>query len=310
MRRASALCVACALAAIGCTQSSDGADQPFRVRNAQYLSGPLPGFIHVGDDMPRQPDVTALETANLTVRQGQGGKAFSGRASSDASSIAIALDGVGSGYWVVPTGALDTATEELTWSISADFDLSIRPGSYALQVVAIDESGQAGDQLLQNLCVTGVVPDNGRACSDDATPPAAVISLQWDAPVDLDLMVVTPDGATIGSKNTAADGGMPEQDAQLDRDSNAGCVNDAIRAENVVWNDAPPEGRYHVYVNLFDACKQPSVRFSVGVYTADPTDDGSAPVLTRHLRRSGELLDIAADPRPASGLFITDVTFD
>lgn len=298
-----------ALLLIGCAAGDSGNEQAFRVRAGQFFDGTLPGFLPTGKS-DRTPRVTSFETANLTVRQGQGGKAFSGRADKDTSSIGISLDGVGSGYWVVPIGSIDTTTNELSWSVSADFGQNILPGRYALRVVAIDGAGVAGDQLVQDLCVTGRVSDNGRACDDSIAPPQVVISLQWDTDADLDLEVVAPSGAHLGAKHTSVDGDEADAAAYLDRDSNSACVIDNIRTENLVWNDESPTGKYHVYVNLFDSCKEPSVRFSINVYTAEDPENGEASYLVRRMRRTGELLDIAADPRATNPLFITDVTFN
>jgi hypothetical protein len=75
-----------------------------------------------------------------------------------------------------------------------------------------------------------------------------------------------------------------------------------------VWNEPPEAGDYLVYVNMFDACRQPSVRFSVNLYTWEESDDGFARV--RRVHRTGELLDIAADPAAERGLFITKLTFN
>jgi hypothetical protein len=298
-----------ALALFGCDAGDSGGGQGFRVRGGQFFEGTLPGYLPTGNS-ERTPRVTSFETSNLTVRQGQGAKSFSGRADRDASAMAISLDGVSSGYWVVPIGSVDTATNELSWSVSSDFDQHILPGRYALRVVAIDGAGVAGDQLLQDLCVLGRVPDNGRACADDVAPPRVVVSLQWDTNADLDLEIVAPSGAHLGAKHTSVDGDEADAAAYLDRDSNAACVSDNIRTENLIWNDESPVGKYHVYVNLFDACKQPSVRFSLNVYTAEDPENGDASYLVRRMRRSGELLDIAADPRATNPLFITDVTFN
>ena len=53
-------------------------------------------------------------------------------------------------------------------------------------------------------------------------PPAAVLSLSWDAPVDLDLQVVTPSGVVISPKKPATGaGGTTKGDGALDRDSDA-----------------------------------------------------------------------------------------
>jgi hypothetical protein len=312
---------------LGCEQAKSGVAEPFRVRDAQFVQGALPG------ERPRMqgaggasatdagasqgpPSITSLETFNLDVFQGQGGKAFRGRASSHASAVLLALEGAGSGYWVVPTGAPDPATDELTWSAVTDFDIGIKTGKHALRVVAIDEQGGAGVQLELSVCVTGRVPDNRSACNPDKQPPRAVISLQWDVNADLDLLVVDSEGQVIDAKHPStvspsADAGTANgEGAMLDRDSNAGCAIDGLRTENLVWNTIAPEGRYGIYVNLFDACKQPAVRFRVFVYVAPGEDEPASRFWTPRLQRSGELLDLATNPAPDRGLFIAEFVFN
>lgn len=289
----------------GCAQEDSGVDEPFRIRGAEFIEGALPG----SEDAESSPRLTALLTANLNVHQGEGNHAFSGQAEPVATSVAIAVDGVGTGYWVVPTGVIDVATGEVTWTAHADFGITLRPGRYTIRAVAIAESGEAGRQLTQPLCVAGRVPDNGRACDDTRQPPRAVVSLQWDSNVDLDLVLVAEDGTQLSPKSLLAAEGTAAQGGKVDRDSNPACMIDGIRTENAVWNEITPTGRYRVYANLFDACQQPSVNFVLSVYTAAPRDDGTADVLERKLRRTGQLLQMSADPRASSGLFITDLNF-
>jgi hypothetical protein len=307
------------LALLGCHEADSGVAHAFRVRDAQFFQGELPGMpAHDAGAAPPPaadggvvfgpPSVTSVETANLDVFQGQGGKAFRGRASKNAASLALALEGAENppGYWVIPTGAPDPSTDELTWNAVTDFDTSIETGKHALQLVAIDENGRAGSQLALQLCVTGRVPDNGSACYPNKQPPRAVISLQWDVNADLDLQVVAPDGRVFDAQHptdgSAADGGMPAS-AVIDRDSNANCAIDGLRTENLIWNTDAPAGDYAIYVNLFDACKQTAVRFNVAVYT---DVGGDAPQFMEY----GELLDIAAEPRADRGLFVGEFTFD
>jgi hypothetical protein len=332
-RRSIQLACSVLLAALGCGQADSGISHAFRVRDAQFFEGELPGTPASG--MPASaghgaadagasaadggvsagpPRITSVETANLNVSQGQGGKAFRGRASKNAASLAIALadSEPKPGYWVLPMGAPDPSTDELTWNAVTDFDASISTGKHALVLVAIDSQGRAGEQLALDLCVTGRVPDNGSACYPDKQPPHAVISLQWDVNADLDLEVVEPGGRVVDSQHPsdapAADGGTADgssSTAVIDRDSNAGCVIDGLRTENMVWNaGAPPAGTYGIYVNLFDACKQPAVRFRIAVYTDDGGD------LTEQLVKDGELIDISANPRAEHGLFVTEYTFN
>lgn len=312
------------VAATGCDRSTQiGTAEAFRVRDAQFIRGELPG--DAPKDMPvavapdagdsnDPPRITALETFNLDVLQGQGAKAFRGRASDSASAVAISLEGVSTGYWVLPVGAPDPVTGELTWEASTDFDISIDPGRHALRVVAIDERERAGTQLELKVCVRGRVADNGSACSATRKPPRAVIALSWDVNADLDLQVVAPGGTVLEAKRPTRVGG---DDAGVDaaavpvfdRDSNAGCVVDGIRTENLIWTDELPEGRFALYANLFDACKQPAARFRVAVYTADEASGDAGEVLKERFARSGEILDLAVNPTSNRGLFVGEYRF-
>lgn len=313
---------------LGCEQNSQiGTGEAFRVRDAQFFREPLPGgkpskeppkpAADGGSDEDEHvpPSITALETFNLDVLQGQGAKPFRGRATDNASSVALALDGVSNGYWVLPVGAPDISTGELTWEAATDFDISIDPGRHPLRVVAIDDQGRAGRQLELQICVRGRVADNGSACSPSRKPPRAVISLSWDSNVDLDLQVIGPGNRVFDAKRSkspvAADAGMEsEQLPAVDRDSNSGCVIDGVRTENLIWTEDVPEGRYLLYANLFDACKQPAVRFRIGVYTAREREDADAgEMLVERLVRSGELLDLAVNPTSTRGLFVGEIRF-
>lgn len=78
------------------------------------------------------------------------------------------------------------------------------------------------------------------------------VSLNWDAPVDLDLHLETPDGEDIYYGNTTGENG-----GMLDLDSNAGCSLDRVDNENITWGeDTPPSGQYIVRVDLWSACEE------------------------------------------------------
>ena len=78
-------------------------------------------------------------------------------------------------------------------------------------------------------------------------------------------------------------------------DSNASCVQDGYRMENVVWSDAPEVGTYVVNVDMFSACGAPAATFSFSLYV-----DGQEIV-----HKVGRLLDIDADSG-GPGLFVTE----
>ena len=299
---------------LGCAgdPSQLGYDEAFQVRNAQFVSGRLPGRAPStssmtstsGMDAKGPPMVRPPETMNGVVRQGQAGKKFSGRASKTGVSIAVALKGVSTGYWVLPLGAFDPQTNEPTWALTSDFGLGIPAGLHQMLLTAIDDDGVAGQQIALKLCVTSVVPDNLHACDPERPPPRAVISLQWDANADLDLQVIGPDKQAIDRSHPMTEDGA----GVLDRDSDASCVIDGVRTENVIWNEQMPEGRYGIYVNMFDACKQPAARFRVEVYSV-ATDKNGDEYLKQRFARGGELLDISANGGSARGLFVSEYRF-
>lgn len=303
----------------GCEQGQKnliGPSEPFRVRNAQFVSGSLPGeppSATPPDD--EQPRVTAVDLANQVVLQGQGNKTVSGRANSLSQSVGLALDDLGSGYWVLPTRSQDPLTGELTWSGVADFDLSIEPGLHPLRTVAFDLDGNPGRQTATRMCVASAIPDNYNSCDPKLAPPVAMISITWDTNVDLDLEVHTPEGLVVTPKHPStiplggADAGTPTPAAGLiDRDSNASCVIDGVRSENLVWQTEAPLGLYQIHANLFDGCRQSAVRFTVSVYTAVPGEDGGSS-LYLWFQKSGELLDSQVNPNHGGGLFVTEFDF-
>ncbi len=68
--------------------------------------------------------------ANL-VRQGQAQKQLIGRATDDAVALGVALEGEGTGHWVVPLGSPDPAAPgELVWSLSLDVGYEVSPGRH------------------------------------------------------------------------------------------------------------------------------------------------------------------------------------
>jgi len=316
---------AASLALAGCWSNNPqiGNDEPFRITNpqAEFVEGRLVGspIEDAGPNPPAAtdtgpPSTTSPRTVQLAFFPGQTGASFTGDATTNTVAIGLALDGSGSGYWVIPIGGPDPATGRLTWAASADFGRNVPIGRRNLRVVAIDKRGHAGEQAVVSLCIKGLVPDNLQSCSPKREPPRAVISLSWDVNADLDLQVVGPDGRLLEPKRPTTtklmDGGMPvAAEASFDHDSNVGCAIDGFRVENLVWQTEAPEGRYQIYANLFDACKQPAVRFGVAIFQAEGGGDGGPAHLVEKRTATGELLDISANGGSQRGLFVTEYVF-
>ena len=256
--------------------------------------------------------VVNYDTTPGWIYQGQSNGKLSGVLSSDSVAIGLSAPDIENGYWVKPAGVPDPVTKQLTWTAYIEVSEDVEPGYHDIAMVGINDSGEAGDIVVYPLCVRSRIPDNFNSCDPSADAPNAVISLSWDSNVDLDLQVVTPDGTVVNSKNptTKPVGDSPVASVGvMDRDSNAGCLIDGIRYENLVWNSSKPKGRYGIYVNLFDSCKQPTVHFEVTVYSAITAKSGGK-TLKKYFSKSGVLMDYQANGGASRGLFITEFDFE
>jgi hypothetical protein len=322
----STLVLALIAAAFACSgiPRPGGNDEPIRVTGGQFRAGDMPGLSPLSDDAvdggaaPVGPHVTDVQTLNQVVWNGEVGKAFSGHATADVRTVALRFGDLGTGYWAVNVDGPDPANGgELTWTVLADFGRGLPAGLHDLDFAAFDEQGRAGTQRKLTLCVAGVVPQDLSACDPASPPPHAVLSLTWDRPVDLDLRLVAPSGKTVDwhhpTTGEVVDGGVPApvlKDPSTgisSVDAQRGCVAGGL-TESVVWKGAPANGTYLVYVDLFDACSQPSVRFTVTLYLAQTQPDGSSRLVPA-LRKTGELGADQVSGGAGTGVYVTDLTF-
>jgi hypothetical protein len=297
--------------------SETGLGEPLRLRSATFKSGDLPASTAM------YPLVTSFETASTVVRPGQTEKGLLGRASPDAAAIAIRFADLGSGYWVFPADGPDPQNNgELIWQTVADFGVGVPPGLHTLRVVAVDGAGVAGPARDLAVCVTPPVPDNLNACDPKTNPPAAVLSLSWDTAVDLDLVIVAPDGRIVDAKHprtvappppgpsTGVDAGAVANAGVFDRDSNGGCVIDGVQREDLVFQTRPAPGSYLVYASLFDACGKGAVHFRFSLFEATAAAaDPKLQELAESITKQGVLLPIEASGGARLGTFVTEVTF-
>jgi hypothetical protein len=296
--------------------SNVGLTEPIRVESGQFLPGALPGSAppdaSVDAGPGTSPEVTDINVANTAIFQGERGLVFSGHATPDAQSVGVRFADLGTGYWVVPVGGPDPSDNGLlTWQFSADFDRGLPPGFHELLFAAIDANGSSGTQDDLEVCIDAPVPDNLNVCVPKRAPPAAVLSLQWDTPVNLDLLVETPSGLFVGGTTAPsgdggampADGGTPV----LDHVSNANCVIDDIDQEDLVWQATPETGTYQVWVDLVRACGQPSVSFTVSLWLAEAQPDGTERLVQQAPPVAvGVLSSEQANGGAGPGLFVGD----
>jgi hypothetical protein len=281
--------------AVGCGDSVDapsGANEALIVSNGQFFEGGYPSD-------QGGPMVTSTSGyRSKIIPAGTVAKNFGGNAEAGALSIAVALQGISSGYWVAPVGSPDQETKgELTWKVLCSFAHDLPVGAHNLVFAAANRDGQFGPQSLLEVTSTPFLPQGH-----------VVASLSWGNDADVDLHLIGPSGKELDPKHITSteideDTMMPlPGGGSLDRDSIANCVPDGRRAENVVWaSDAtePPEaGTYTVKVHLFNACGRPATSFAFDLYV-----DGQ---VTHH--EAGILLDADADNGTGPGLYVTQFT--
>ncbi|HET9958166.1 MAG TPA: hypothetical protein VFQ61_26905 [Polyangiaceae bacterium] len=270
-------CLAC-----GGEETLSGIDRPFRVRSAQFEAENIPGLPPLSVEelqagvAPTPPNVTSF-SLNASLVPGTPNVALQGRATTDVTAVALALPDAGPGYWVVPVGPPDPSFEgEYAWSANFDIGHSLAPGLHELVMAGIDGAGHSGTQATTRLCVASPIPDNLNACAPKRKPPETVISLSWDAPVDLDLQVLTPGGKWVDAKHptdaaldsTGKIGNSSRVTGVLQEDGGAGCLGRGRLSEHLVFSERPPAGVYSLHANLYSACTQASVRFELSIWSA------------------------------------------
>ncbi|HET6336183.1 MAG TPA: hypothetical protein VFG30_23330 [Polyangiales bacterium] len=310
------------MAACGGESGTRGLDQPLWVTGAAFESGALPGRAPVDQPAPNDSGdkpkltLTTIETNNNVVHPGQTGKRISGRATDDAYAVALRFEDLGDGYWVKPLGEADSAYPgELGFRVDLELASNLPLGKQRLLFSVIDRQGRAGRQQALAVCVTSPFDRALNACDDSQPPPAAVISLLWDSPADLDLIVRTPDGEIVDGRHPSTQTGEdaedtdPAQQAILYADRGPSCLSSAGQREDLVWAQDVPPGRYSVFVNLFDACGEPASHFEVSAFARSQRDDE-----TYRFRAAGEpvlglLLSGQANGGREDGILITSVEF-
>ncbi len=298
-------------------------EEPFRASDAQFREGKLPGAppltnedVRAGVE-PKEPLVSSIALQNALIPPREPARSFSGLASRGSVAVGVRFEDLGTGYWLLPTGNSDAVNgDALEWRFRAAFAGGLPPGPHRLLFAALDGKGRAGTQTSITLCLASDIPDNNSACDPDQTPPALVVSLGWEAPLDLDLRVVTPSGKVVDSKRPSTavkdDKGKLDLSAPgvgvIDGDAFASCIATGRNRENLVFQSTPEPGNYLVYANLYDACGQPGAAFDISVHTAVANEADGTLRQKETLHQSGQLQAAHANGGGALGLFVTAFT--
>lgn len=265
----------------------------------QYIPGELPT-----DDVTTGPAVRVNTTARPF--PGATSRSISGLADLNAVSVLVGLQG-DSAHWEVPLGPLDgEAVMHFTYSTSASYSPDVPLGPRKLLARGVAADGSLGP--VQSLSLNfGLLP---------APKGNLVIQLTWDTEADLDLHVRIPDPMSdtgyfdVWNRAPLAlppkPGGGTYSPAEITAaghllfDSNAQCIIDGARHEEIVFPDALPAGPYEVRVDTASLCGEPAARWHVAAFT-NPT--GTSPTLIAEAFGQSTDRDTVAAHNGGSGLF-------
>jgi hypothetical protein len=300
--------------------------EPIRAQAADFVKGALPGSRPLtGEEqgegiLPTTPTVLEV-TIPPAIRVGSATFQIPGVVSSDAAAVGFRFADIGSGYWVRP-GTSQAQNGGYSFSVDATISSDAPVGKHELLFAGIGPDGRSGTQQAYDVCLEPQIPDKlgaadpvlpGNACDPKQEPPALVVSLAWDAAVDLDLKVVTPSGKIVDPKhpNTAdpVDGKVDPTApgvGVLDGDSNSDCKLDNRNRENLVFETAPAPGRYAVYADLYSACSKGSVRFDLSIVAGEAGSEPDTFEQVTTFRQGGVLIAAQADGGAELGLFVTE----
>jgi hypothetical protein len=277
-----------------------GTDEPVRVRGAEFVEGDLP-------PASGGPRLTQVVTQNPVVLPGQGDKQFSGRVEGHASSVVVRLVGVGTGFWVIPLGGPDPQFPgELTWSASLDFASLGLEGPRVLRFSAVDSEGRGGPVSDLALCFASRTPDNLHACDPERPLPGMVVELSWDTDMDVDLVVLDPDGREFDAKSSVT----PREDGvdpRFQRDSLANCIADGQRHEALIV-PAVRHGFWSFHARVHSPCGLAATHFVLKVSRAASDGAQAAPrELVPVLVQKGVLLASDSVTAPPRGTFVGEI---
>jgi len=269
-------------AALGCEGASadNGLTARLRLTGAQFVPGAIePAPDAMGPVAMASPGVVRLYPGIQNIP-------LSGSVA-DGSSVLLGFAN-DAGHWIVPAPLFDILSDpehpQYTFSTRMSLSPDTPMGTETLIVRGVDAAGNVGPSLMSDVIVAAQIP-----------PGAMVITLEWDTNADLDLHAVVPvdpnvtlppgvDPPASGTVEVWAKSplalppygrGYDLTDpaikgvGHLDLDSNANCLIDGRRQENIIFGNPPPSGQYIVRVDAFSLCGQTSAQWTVSVTDAD-----------------------------------------
>jgi hypothetical protein len=260
------LASAAALAA-GCTGANpaSGVTAWMRIANAQFVDGEL-----MVDNSGTEPLVRQVALMTNQAAPGQENVPVAGSVEM-GSAVLIGLSG-DSGHWIVPTTVADvTLPNNYDFSAQLTFSPLTPVGMHSLILQPVAADGTLGPTQVYPMAISFPTPTG---------MIDLLIQLTWDTESDMDLHVDVPNpndpttpveiwykapvGVPLPAPGQPAV--TPDQVAAagyLDFDSNAACVIDGRRQENVIFPMPPAPGDYTVRVDANSLCGQPDAQWQV-----------------------------------------------
>lgn len=159
--------------------------------------------------------------------------------------VIVAVAGV-EGYWELTLPG-NVSSQDIILSVGQDVPLT----SFTVQYAAGNSVG------------IGVADEEPVSIVEVGTGDVQV-SVSWNVESDVDLHLVEPNGEEIYYGNDVSNSG-----GTLDLDSNAACIIDGKKNENITWpTRVPPKGTYTVRVDYWDSCGVASTNYVVTVRVA------------------------------------------
>lgn len=259
--RTLALPLCLALACEEGVSPSRGLEAELHVADGQYDEGAFPADIDAPSEASEgAPEIHSISSRNNTVRQGQADKTVGLLVSPTARTVAIWLeDDVG--YWTVPAAVASVeSAPDLEVQALLAFSRSTALGERRLWFAAADSRARYGSPSALTLRVVEPIPTG-----------QLVVSLSWAQDMDLDLVVVQPDGATLSADGLfdAAGGKLPQDGDTapvVDIDSNQACRIDGRRTENAIYPEVSLPGSYEIYARIAQACGAPQTGWQLRIF--------------------------------------------
>jgi hypothetical protein len=177
-------------------------------------------------------------TATLTVTSATPFRKLIVAATSPVSRLFVPV----SGYFEI---TLPAATQEADLLLA--FPQQLPSNDFDLYFAAEDASGNVGTLATQTF--DAIVVGTGDL----------QVTVTWNTDADVDLHVVDPAGSEIYWANRQSPSG-----GELDLDSNAACVGDNVRNENITWAlGTAPQGEYVVRVDYWSSCSASKTDYTV-----------------------------------------------